>query len=297
MKVAITGGTGLVGTALVEELDNLGIDYIILSRQTSKNNKIMSTNYSKQSLLKILKDCDSLVHLAANRGPTSQIESFHNDESITQNIYDVCVELDIKNIVFASSISVYSDVNNLAWKEKQTANPVSMYGISKLSCEMIGNIYSKKHNLKIKNFRFAHLFGKNEQNNYMINLFMRKAFNNEELTLDTQSTAKREFLYVQDAAIAIVKGLKNRKISGTYNIGSNIRLTNYEVAKYINVAFQNNNNMKILNADLKDSSSSSYMENYKAKKELNFEATYKFTEALEEIYYHMKGKENVPIFY
>src|SRR5699024_4297495 len=172
MKVAITGGTGLLGLALTKELDKLEIDYIILSRTKSNDEKIFLTNYSKENLSYILSDCNAVVHLAASRGPNPQIKDFHTDEIITQNIYDVCVDIGIKNIIYASSISVYSDEAKLPWSEDQLPTPISMYGISKLACEMIGNFYAEMYGLSIKNFRFAHLFGDNEKNNYMINLFM-----------------------------------------------------------------------------------------------------------------------------
>lgn len=297
MKVAITGGTGLLGLALTKELDKLEIDYIILSRTKSNDEKIFLTNYSKENLSYILSDCNAVVHLAASRGPNPQIKDFHTDEIITQNIYDVCVDIGIKNIIYASSISVYSDEAKLPWSEDQLPTPISMYGISKLACEMIGNFYAEMYGLSIKNFRFAHLFGDNEKNNYMINLFMRKALNNKKLTLDTQSTAKREFLYVQDAAMAIIKGLRLPLLKGTFNIGSQNILTNNEVAKHINDIFQNRNNLKVLSPEKKDSSKSSYMSHVKARNILDFEDVFNFPDALEQIYLNMKGRKNVPIRY
>src|SRR5699024_4529954 len=146
-------------------------------------------------------------------------------------------ELDITNIVYASTISVYSNTDLLPWTEKQIPAPYLMYGVSKLTNEHIGNIYSTKRNMYIKNLRLAHLFGFNEKNNYMINRFFRQAFHREQLVLNAKSVAKREFLYAKDSAKAILCALKQKSISGTFNIGSGEALTNYEVANKINKVF------------------------------------------------------------
>ena len=115
-----------------------------------------------------------------------------------------------------------------------------MYGVSKFSCELIGNIYNKKYNMNIKNLRLAHLYGFNEKNNYMINKFMRQAFNNQPLKLNSLGV-KREFLYAKDAASAIVMAISKSDIFGTYNVGSEESLNNYEVANSINNIFENYN--------------------------------------------------------
>lgn len=297
LKVAITGGTGLLGKAIAEKLTVKSIEYVILSRRDIEDKNVRQTNYSKESLKRCLSDCQAVVHLAAGRKPSSQISSFHNDEILTQHVYDACLDLGISNIVYASSISVYSDSSKLPWKESQTVTPSSMYGISKLSCEMLGNYYNAKHNMNIKNYRFAHLFGFNEKNNYMINLFMRKAFNKEQLTLDTQSVGKREYLYVSDAADAVLKGLNKEKLSGTFNIGSSSVYTNIEVANLINNAFDNKNNLVVLNPTEEDKTTSSYMLNHQAKNSLNYEAKFTMSNALTEIYELMKELDNVPIVY
>lgn len=297
MKVAITGGTGILGKALIKKLEDENIDYVILSRRNIDNINVLTTDYSIDDLTKCLTGCEAVVHLAASRKPSMKIDSFHNDEIITQNLYDACLKLGIENIIYASSISVYSDESKLPWNEEQTLTPTSMYGISKLSCEMLGNFYNAKHQMNIKNFRFAHLFSFNEKNNYMINLFMRKAFNKKQLELNTQSHGKREYLYVSDAADAILKGLNKEKLSGTFNIGSGSVYTNFEVASLINNAFDNKDNLVVLHPTKEDKTTSSYMLNCQAKKLLNYEAKFTMSNALAEIYGLMKELDNVPIVY
>lgn len=296
MKVGITGGNGFLGNYVCAEVIKQGWEPIIITRSKKHINNI-ETDYTYERLVKDLQGLDAVVHLAADRSSSSKIEEYQSLEVITQSLYDACVVNGISNIIFASTISVYSFANNLPWKETEVPIPLSIYGISKLSIELLGQYYNYKHKLNIKNLRFAHLFGFNEKNNYMINLFMRQAFNGKVLQLDTKSSAKREFLYAKDAAKSIIIALKKESLTGSFNIGSENVLNNEEVADFINISFSNIiENKMILNPDENDSSDSSYM--YHASyNDIGFIAEYSFEDALKEIYTEMEGLDNVPIYY
>ncbi|MBI6027016.1 NAD-dependent epimerase/dehydratase family protein [Clostridium perfringens] len=299
MKVAILGGSGFLGKYVVEEAINNGIEPVIFSRSSKKNDKYECrvTDYSKEDLALKLNDIEAVIHLAAKRGSQGRIDEFHANEVLTQNLYEACYENNIKNIVYASTISVYSDINNLPWNEEQLVSPSLMYGVSKLACEYIGQIYSKNKGLNIKNIRLAHLYGFNEKNNYMINLFMRQAFNKNQLVINNKSVAKREFLYAKDAASAIILALNKKELSGVFNVGSEERLTNYEVAKSINSIFGNSKEVFIKNHNIEETIESSYMSSEKAKNIIGFSPKYTFNQAMNEIYLLMKELDNVPIFY
>lgn len=302
MKIAITGGTGFLGKYVVKLLKSEKKIPVILSRgkvsDSIKNGlEIRATNYSKEDLKSKLSDIDAVVHLAARRGSQKSISDFHDNEVLTQNLYEACLSLGIKNIVYASTISVYSNINELPWEETQRPEPQLMYGISKLTNEHIGNIYSKKKGLFIKNLRFAHLYGFNEKNNYMINRFFRQAFHGEQLTLHAKSVSKREFLYAKDAAKAINCALRQSTLSGTFNIGSGEALTNFDVAKKINDVFGNTNNLSVKDPNANEGIDSSYMDSSTAKSVLHFSPDYNFVNAVREVYKLMGELENVPLWY
>lgn len=301
MKIAITGGSGFLGKYVVDGIlreDNIPIIFSRRKIDSLENGiEYRVTDYSKSDLMVKLSDIDAVVHLAAKRGSQGRIAEFHDNEILTQDLYDACIKRDIKNIVYASTISVYSDEELLPWKETQLPAPELMYGVSKLANEYIGNMYSKKKGLSIINLRFAHLYGFNEQNNYMINRFLRQAFHREQLVINTKSVAKREFLYAKDAAKAVVCALKQSSISGTFNIGSGEALTNYEVADKINEVFGNNGNLLVKNPNAVEEIRPSYMDSSKAEEVLMFSPDYTFSAALSEIYTLMRGLDDVPLWY
>ncbi|WP_033827560.1 NAD-dependent epimerase/dehydratase family protein [Bacillus andreraoultii] len=298
MKVAVTGGSGFLGKYVLNTLVNENYYPVILTRNNFESEfETRITDYSKENLTKQLYDIDAIVHLAAKRGSQGKISEFHDNEILTQNLYDACFERGISNIVYASTISVYSGEQTLPWTEKHPPSPTLMYGVSKLANEHIGNIYSENKGLFVKNLRFAHLFGFNEKNNYMINRFFRQAFHGEQLVINGRSIAKREFLYAKDAAKAIICSLKKYDLSGTFNIGSEEALTNYEVAKIVNSVFENDGNLLFNNPNNDEGIYSSYMDSSKAKEVLEFSPDYTFIKALNEIYKLMRRLDDVPLWY
>ncbi|MFU0790281.1 NAD-dependent epimerase/dehydratase family protein [Virgibacillus proomii] len=299
MKVAVTGGMGFLGQYVVESIKKQNYIPLILSRKpdSSSNVELRPTDYSKDDLVKNLFDVDAIVHLAAKRGSQGKISEFHDNEILTQNLYEACFELGIHNIVYASTISVYSNDNKIPWTEENIPSPTLMYGISKLTNEYIGNIYSNKKGLRVKNLRLAHLYGFNEKNNYMINRFFRQAFHQEKLTLHAKSVAKREFLYAKDAAKAIICALNRSNTFGTFNIGSGEALTNYEVAVEINKAFKNVNNLVVKDSNADEGIYSSLMDSSLAREVFSFSPDYTFSKAVSEIYTFMRGLDDVPLWY
>lgn len=290
MKIAITGGTGLLGRYVIDYIkENYDYTPIVFSRQNNgnyQNVEVRQTNYSVENLTKNLEDIDFVIHLASQRGNLSYFDEYLDNVSMTQNLYEACLRNKIYNIVYASSISTYSKLNKLPWNEEDIPQPLTMYGISKLCGELIGNLYNEKYMMKVKNLRFAHLFGRNEKNDYMINKFIRQAYNKEKIMIYSVQNARREFLYAKDAARAVLCALLQKDKHGTYNIGGNDILTNIEVAEKINKAFKNNGNIAFDNRaeELLDCS---YMNKSKAEIELNFKQKYSFYEAMVEIYGEM----------
>lgn len=290
-KIAITGGTGFLGGFVIERLKNEGTKFVILTRSEAQNENYVQTDYSFESLSNVLANVDTVIHLAFSRKPSSLLTSYFEDINNTENLYRACVANSINNIIFASSISVYSDVSKIPWNESEKNSPSSMYGLAKIVCEELGNKYNLDFNLKVKNLRLAHLFGPSENNKYMINVFMDKAYKGEEITVNPCETVYREFLYVKDAANAIVESSKHPDLIGTFNIGNQEVLNNIEVAQKINNIFGNKSKI-IINRSLPKITKSSRMNSEKAMNTF-FIPQYNFSTALEDISIIKKGETYV----
>lgn len=183
MKVGITGGTGFLGKEVSTLLEKEGHIPVIIGRSPFNGKtkyEYRSTDYSIESLNKVLDGNQAVVHLAAVRGSKGCISDFHQNEIITENLLKSCINIGITNIVIASSIAVYSKVESIPWTEEQLPSPKTLYGISKISCEYMADLYHKEYELNIKSLRIAQILGEGERKGFMMNTFIDNAFHKKD---------------------------------------------------------------------------------------------------------------------
>lgn len=291
MNIAITGATGFVGKYVVEHFQNKGFDVIALGRNLDKLDKAFDdsiikkeTDFSFSSLLNVLKDVDAIVHLAAKRFQKDQdpliIEPYINDNIIlTQNILKAAQELNISRVCQTSSIGVYSGKNILPFQELEAPQSITIYGVSKLTCENLGNLFSAKTKVRVTNLRLASLCGIGEKEGVIFTDYLRLALHKKTLGIWGKGETSIDFLYVRDAVSAIEKALLPDSPYGTYNIGSGRAYSVKEIAESINDVFDNEGNLAFF-PDKPEGGYKVFMNNYKAEKELGWKPDYTFYEAL-----------------
>lgn len=283
MKIAITGANGFLAGYLIGELLNHHHELVLLSRNTGERFGIpyTVTDYTIDSLKEIFgKGVEGIAHLASTRRVADSLTPYCGFMELTNNLYEAAFLTGCRNIVLSSSISVYSGCE-LPYSEDTKPAPKNMYGLYKLICENLGEMYNLTKGMHIKNLRLAHLYGANEKNNYMINLFFRQAFAHEQLHVNGKGIARREMMYTKDAAKAVRLALEHPELSGTFNIGSGEALTNEEIANTICAVMSPENTVSV--GTESESIASSYMISLRASKLLGFAPSYSLREAAKEI--------------
>ncbi len=152
MKVAITGGNGHIGNAVIEEL--IRRNYSIKALVHSKSNFLESRNietvkgslHDKNSLLELMKDCDYLIHCAAVisiNGDQNQLVQKINIEGL-ENVLKAAKKSNLKRIIHLSSIHAY---DHLPMNEKmnETRNFVSDSAYSYDKSKRDGQLIARKY--------------------------------------------------------------------------------------------------------------------------------------------------------
>ena len=219
LKIIITGNKGYVGTALIEYLNNkynykiLGIDSNFFK---GCNLEILKKNYLqiykdiRHVTLKDLQDADALVHLCAisNDPMGNKYKKVTEDINIkaSENILKLLTKSKIRNIVFASSCSIYGSSGNTSVNESSKIKPLTNYAKSKAIFEKKLRIFSKKNPyFKITSLRFPTACGYSKmlRLDLVLNDFVASAVKENSINLLSAGTSWRPLIDVQDMSRAI----------------------------------------------------------------------------------------------
>lgn len=239
MRVLLTGGSGYLGSILTRKLLSKGYEVRIFDnflfgkislQDIKKNKKLELVNGDVRDLTALsrsLKNIDSVIHLASIVGTqSSELDpktSMEINYIATRNIADLCKLYKIKQLIFASTCSVYGAQPNQFIKENSEVNPLDSYGMSKFQSERaILQSYDYPTIL-----RLGTLFGASHRMRFdlAINLFIAQAMNNETLTV-FGGNQWRPFLHVSDAADAFAFAV-DKELEGIYNaVWDNLTIEN-----------------------------------------------------------------------
>ena len=248
MRYVVTGGTGFVGSNIVKLLIQNHHDVIVIDNLHSGNlsrleeikekitfHKIDVRN--KNDLVDILKNVDGIFHEAAL---TVVSESFEKPDEYydvnvngTRNIFEIAEELKIK-VVFASSSSVYGNVESTPISENFPKNPINPYGKTKVQKEELAEQFWKK-NSKILGLRYFNVYGKGQTGSYagVITQFLRRLKENEPPIIHGNGIQVRDFVAVEDVAKANLLAMESQIEKGFFNIGTGIPTSIKELAKVL----------------------------------------------------------------
>ena len=203
-KILITGVCGFIGFHLskhflkngfkVVGLDNLRKTYNHVYKQ--KRLKILSneTNFKFKKIdlknLNTLKEkkFELIIHLAGEAGVRDSIKrpNFFIKENLenTVTVFEFAKDNNIKDIFYASSSSVYGKCNTYPSKETLTINkPLSVYGLSKSSCELLAYYYKEIFNINSIGLRFFTVYGPLGRPDMSMNIFINNIIQNKKITL------------------------------------------------------------------------------------------------------------------
>lgn len=255
MKILLTGCAGFIGSHTLDRLfaegyDVIGIDNFdpLYSRSLKQTNvgrhltlsgsekarqkgcfELLEADLAERSTYQKLdflvgdKPIDAIIHLAAKAGVRPSIEDpigYQRANVIaTQNLLEYAKEKQIKQFVFASSSSVYGVNPNVPWREDDhVLEPISPYASTKVSCELMGHVYSRLYGIRVLGLRFFTVYGPRQRPDLAINKFVRLIEAGEPIPVFGDGSTRRDYTYITD----IVEGI----IGSLHYTGSNYEVIN-----------------------------------------------------------------------
>ncbi|KEQ28197.1 NAD-dependent epimerase/dehydratase family protein [Pedobacter antarcticus] len=171
MKVAIIGGSGFVGTRLIETLkQNQGFEFLNIDKQQSSSFSAIThiaDVLRKDTLVTLLKGVDVVVLLAAEHRDDVTPASLYYDVNVQgmKNTLEAMAQNEVRRIVFTSTVAVYG-LNKVNPDELTPANPFNAYGKSKWQAEQVLQQWYDSHpDWNINIIRPTVIFGEGNRGN------------------------------------------------------------------------------------------------------------------------------------
>ena len=261
MNILLTGCAGFIGSHTLEMLlkNNhrvIGVDnFDPFYSRTVKNQNLSGADsvsfdlveadladldtYDKIEFVNGNKSIDAIIHLAAKAGVRPSIEDplgYQRANVIaTQHLLEFAKEHSIKQFVFASSSSVYGVNPNVPWKESDLVlQPISPYASTKVSCELMGHVYSKLFGIRFLGLRFFTVYGPRQRPDLAIHKFVRLIKKGKSIPVFGDGSTRRDYTYIDDIVSGIMGALNydgsNYEI---FNLGNDQTVTLTEMIEAI----------------------------------------------------------------
>jgi UDP-glucose 4-epimerase len=234
-KVLVTGGAGFIGSHLAESLVDSKSDVTILDdfsagkwknlEDISDNIRILNSDISNNKYMTEIKGFDIIFNEAA----TSLMRSFRDplDDLMTNsggliNILELARKYDIK-IIHASTGSIYGNPKFIPFTEDHPTDPISPYGISKLSGELYCKLYSNTYGIDVCCLRYFNVYGPRQiigEDTGVIPIFITKILRGLPISIFGDGNQTRDFLHVTDCVRANLLAAASENAKGAaINIG------------------------------------------------------------------------------
>ncbi|MFN8413200.1 MAG: NAD-dependent epimerase/dehydratase family protein [Anaerolineales bacterium] len=236
MRVLVTGGAGFIGSALARRLISDGHSVSVVDNlSTGKRANVPSeAEFIEYDLARA--DCldhlpsgnfDAVCHLAAQTSGPASIEMPYYDlqanAASTLLLSRWCLKNSVPRFLYASSMVLYGNKLSSPVNEDAIPEPISYYGVSKLSSEHLLRLAALE-GLNVTSFRMFSVYGpgQNLENmkQGMASIFLAYLLRGEEVPVTGSLERFRDFIYIDDVVDAWMRALKLQKTpSAVYNLG------------------------------------------------------------------------------
>ena len=240
MVMLVTGGSGFIGSHVVEALLNRGFDVRVLDMSAPSVNGVdwfKCDLLSKEEVQKGMRDVEAVFHLAAiadvNVATTDPELCIMVNELGTLNLLRACSGADVDRIILASTVWVYGKTTGMVTESTPIPSPADIYTKTKIGQEHLVQSWSALHSLPFTILRYDIPYGPRMRSNMAIAAFVRKAMRDEPITIFGDGGQGRCWIYVADLAEANVLALNEKARDEVVNVAGNEFVTISQIVELI----------------------------------------------------------------
>ncbi|WP_229426623.1 NAD-dependent epimerase/dehydratase family protein [Microvirga alba] len=245
-RCLVLGGGGFLGVNLCNALVTCGASVTALGRSLAWPNALNPRVAWTQghlndisALKEVVRGQDVVFHLASssipaisNQNPVADLEA---NVQVTVQLLDVCRGRDVGKLIFASSGgAVYGQPEALPIPESSPTDPVSAYGISKLTSEKYLALYRHLHGLDYQILRVANAYGQYQvphRGQGVVATMISRALSGKPLEIWGTGDSIRDFVHVDDVVTAMIEACAYTGAYKIMNVGSGCGLSINQICR------------------------------------------------------------------
>lgn len=244
----VIGGTGFIGTEVTRQLMEKGREVIILSRGRAHPQlqapmlTHVQGDYSNLVLLRELLygGCD-VINLAYSTVPKTSfgdptfdlLSNLPANVALLQEAGRAAVN---RLLIVSSGGTVYGEPQSLPISEDHPTNPISPYGITKLTVDSYARMFHRTIDLPVLIVRPANAYGEQQRTGLgqgFIAAAVDAIQNQKTVEIYGPEGTIRDYIHVRDVAKGIISALERGSIGETYNLGTGVGHTNLEILQHL----------------------------------------------------------------
>jgi UDP-glucose 4-epimerase len=250
MKILITGGSGFIGSHIVEHYQGKADEIRVLDNLRTGYRKnldgldckfIEGSITDREMVRKAVEGVDYIFHLAALVSVPESMskpgECVDINVNGLLNVLEEAAAAGVKKLVFASSAAVYGDNPSVPKVETMLPEPKSPYAITKLDGEYYLGMFQREGRLETAAIRFFNVFGPRQDPKgayaAAVPIFIEKAVMGEDITVFGDGAHTRDFIYVKDIVGALSFAVETPGVTGVFNAGYGGQITINDLASQI----------------------------------------------------------------
>ena len=242
--VLVTGGAGFIGSHVVDRLLACGLRPRIYDLRASPHHpaEVVETVRGDlrdlDRLCRAMRGCDAVLHLAAaadvDAVRADPVRAQERNAGGTLNVLEAARRTNVRRVVYASTVWVYSDTEADPLDETVPLNPPGhLYTATKLAGELYCRSYHELYGVEYTILRFGIPYGPRARPEAVIPSFVAHALAGQPLTIVGDGRQSRRFVYVEDLADGVVRALAPVAANRVYNLVGGEDITVAEIARTV----------------------------------------------------------------
>lgn len=239
MKIILLGAAGFIGTNLVIELAKDKKDQItVVDRDKTYFQPLVDMQIPDLSIVrsdltmdvdyeKLVEGQDIVYHLISTTVPTTSnrqiAEELKGNVVLSTNLFEACVRQNVKKVVFLSSGgTVYGKEVECPLNERTPTDPITSYGVQKVTIEKLLYLYNYMYGLDYRIIRLTNPYGPYQRPDGVLGVvttFTYRALKGEEIVVYGDGSVLRDFIYIDDAVRGIQKIVNGTDRHHVFNLG------------------------------------------------------------------------------